>query len=351
MAAIDAFSAGSAPDRSAVGASLPVVSVPDSLNWSQELRDVVRDVGELLESLAITPSALDVDVAADFPLRVPRAFVRRMQRGNPADPLLRQVLPLAAENVAVPGFSADPLAEAAATVAPALIQKYAGRVLLITASACAVHCRYCFRRNFPYSEHRLGVADEALAAIREDSSITEVIASGGDPLMLTDVHFSRLLSALEAIPHVRRLRIHTRLPVVIPSRVTRSLLERLAGSRLGVVVVLHINHPNEIDAEVVGAVRDLNGAGLTVLNQAVLLAGVNDDIEVQVDLSGRLFDAGILPYYLHLLDPVAGAHHMLVDDERASQLYAAMRARLPGYLVPRLARETPGQPAKDWLVG
>ena len=336
-------------------ASTPRAGIPRTTrsgsDWSAELRGVVRNVGELLAMLEVAPADLDVDVDSKFALRVPRSFVRRMKLGDPADPLLRQVLPLAAESVRVAGFSRDPLQEHGTSVAPAVIQKYAGRVLLIAAAECAVHCRYCFRRNFPYSEHRLSVGEDSLNAVRNDPSISEVIASGGDPLMLTDGHFFRLLGALEAIEHVQRLRIHTRLPVVIPSRITLALADRLGASRLGVVLVLHVNHANEIDAELVARVAELCDAGVTVLNQSVLLSGVNDDITSLVTLSEQLFAARILPYYLHLLDLVEGAHHFLVQDARARELYAGMRVRLPGYLVPRLARETPGQPAKDWLLG
>jgi len=343
--------ASEAPSTLVASSAPPADVLPTGATWSRELKDVVRDTAELLRVLALDPEDILVDAKASFPLRVPRAFVARMRQGDPADPLLRQVLPLAMERAVVAGFSADPLGERTAMVTPALMQKYAGRMLLIAAADCAVHCRYCFRRNFPYSEHRLRVDDESLRAIADDESISEVIASGGDPLMLTDAHFSRLLDALEAIPHLRRLRIHTRLPVVIPSRVTSQLVRRLRDSRLGVVVVLHVNHANEIDADVAAGAANLGAAGISVLNQSVLLRGVNDDAEALIELSQRLFEAGVLPYYLHLLDPVAGAHHMLVDDARARALYAELRARLPGYLVPRLARETPGQPAKDWLLG
>jgi EF-P beta-lysylation protein EpmB len=324
------------------------VAVREAADWTHELQEVVRDVDELLGLLGIARSELDVDVDPKFPLRVPRQFVRRMRFGDAADPLLRQVLPLNAERHVVDGFSEDPLDERNAMAGQGLIQKYAGRVLLIAAGDCAVHCRYCFRRNFPYSDHRFSV--EALDTIRNDASITEVIASGGDPLMLNDRHFFRLLDAIETIGHVQRLRIHTRLPVVIPSRITAELTQRLQRTRLGVVMVLHINHANEIDEPLTQGVLALKAAGVTVLNQAVLLAGVNDDLASQVELSERLFAAQVIPYYLHLLDPVAGGHHFLVADERARDLYAGMRAHLPGYLVPRLARETPGQPAKDWLL-
>ena len=325
-------------------------AIADEPGWSRALSDLVVDVGELLDLLGLTHTDLGVDVDSAFPLRVPRGFVARMKYGDANDPLLRQVLPLAAEREPAVGFVQDPLQEDEAVLAPAVIQKYAGRVLLIAAGECAVHCRYCFRRNFPYGQHRLRVSAESLGAIRADHTISEVIASGGDPLMLTDRHWERLLDELESIAHVRRLRIHTRLPVVIPSRLTLRLIDRLAASRLQVVVVVHVNHPNEIGAELAQGTGELVRRGVTVLNQAVLLAGVNDSADVLVQLSEALFAAQILPYYLHLLDPVAGTRHLQVEDQRACALHAEIRDCLPGYLVPRLAREVPGQTAKQWLA-
>jgi EF-P beta-lysylation protein EpmB len=329
--------------------SSPVRPASAEVPWQQELRAAIRDPHELCRRLGLSAEWAEKAAlgAQQFPVFVPNSFLARLEPGVPNDPLLRQVLPLVEESADVPGFGPDPVDEAAAAIHSGVLQKYAGRALLVVTGVCAVHCRYCFRRNFPYSDHRFSV--EALDTIRNDPSITEVIASGGDPLMLNDRHFFRLLDAIETIGHVQRLRIHTRLPVVIPSRITAELTQRLQRTRLGVVMVLHINHANEIDEPLTQGVLALKAAGVTVLNQAVLLAGVNDDLASQVELSERLFAAQVIPYYLHLLDPVAGGHHFLVADERARDLYAGMRAHLPGYLVPRLARETPGQPAKDWL--
>tara|TARA_A100001037_G_scaffold281579_1_gene285385 strand:- start:788 stop:1609 length:822 start_codon:yes stop_codon:yes gene_type:complete len=272
-----------------------------------------------------------------------------MVAGDPLDPLLRQVLPLLEERRAQSGFTVDPLMEDQFTIATGIIKKYEGRLLLIAAGACAIHCRYCFRRNFPYDANRLSIDQQSLEAIREDESISEVIVSGGDPMMLTDKHFARLLNYLEAIEHVKRFRIHTRFPVVIPSRLTSEFIDRLAGSRLHTTMVLHVNHPNEVGQDLTKGVKNMIGKGLIVLNQSVLLKGVNDDVKVLKRLSERLFEVGILPYYLHMMDPVMGTQHMVVENEKALRIYSRLRTSMPGYLVPRLVRENPGEAAKQWL--
>jgi EF-P beta-lysylation protein EpmB len=280
---------------------------------------------------------------------VPASFLARIKPGDPDDPLLRQVLPVAAELDEQPGYVADPLEEGAARRAPGLLQKYAGRALLITTQACAIHCRYCFRREFPYAEQ---VAEDggrwsgALAEIAGDASIEEVILSGGDPLTLGDARLKQITDALAAMPHVRRIRVHTRQPVVVPARVDAGLCQWLASIRLPVVFVLHVNHANEIDAEVRAACARLRSAGVTLLNQSVLLAGVNDDVGTLERLSVELMDAGVLPYYLHLPDRVRGTAHFDVTELRAKELVAGLASRLSGYLVPRLVREVPGAPSK-----
>lgn len=280
-----------------------------------------------------------------FPLRVPRPFVARMRPGDPADPLLRQVLPLDAECAEVEGFGPDPLAETRDGTPGGLLHKYHGRALVISTSVCAVHCRYCFRRHFPYAEQRADT-DAILARFQRDPVLKEAILSGGDPLSMSDDKLAALVAQLEAIPHLRRLRIHTRQPVVLPSRVDDRLLGWLRATRLEKVIVLHVNHANEIDDEVAAAAAALRSTGAVLLNQSVLLRGVNDSVDAQCALSERLFEAGMMPYYLHLLDPVQGAAHFDVPESEALRLFAGMQARLPGYLVPRLARETPGAPAK-----
>jgi EF-P beta-lysylation protein EpmB len=309
--------------------------------WQLALQKVITDSDELLALIDLTPQALAIDRRQTFPLRVPRAFVARMQPGRADDPLLRQVLPALAERRLLPGFGNDPLAEAEANKVPGLIHKYHGRVLLIVTSHCAIHCRYCFRRHFAYAANQPSRADwsQAFDYIRGDDSIREVILSGGDPLSVPDRHLQWLISQIEAIPAVSRLRIHSRLPVVVPQRITPALVALLAGSRLQVSLVLHANHAQELDDSLATALRPLRHAGIALLNQAVLLAGINDEVEALTELSERLFAIGVLPYYLHLLDRVAGATHFEVVEERVHLLRAAMLARLPGYLVPRFVRE------------
>jgi EF-P beta-lysylation protein EpmB len=277
-----------------------------------------------------------------FPLRVPRAFVARMRPGRADDPLLRQVLPVVAERLLrMPGFTLDPLAEAEANPVPGLIHKYRGRLLLIVNGHCAIHCRYCFRRHFPYAAQQAskGEWSRAFDYIARDDSIREVILSGGDPLSVPDRHLQWLISQVEAIPGVARLRIHSRLPVVIPQRITPALVAVLAGSRLQASLVIHANHAQELDDSVAAALWPLRRAGIVLLNQTVLLAGINDEVEALSALSERLFAIGVLPYYLHLLDQVAGAAHFAVSEARAQALREALRARLPGYLVPQFVRE------------
>lgn len=331
----------------------PVARPP--ARWQQALASAFGSAAELLDRLDLRPETLGVSAAAvaAFPVRVPRGFAARMRRGDPADPLLRQVLPVAAETLATPGYLADPVGDLAALRSPGLIHKYAGRVLLVATGACAVHCRYCFRREFPYAEHAQGPAQlrANLAAIAADPTISEVILSGGDPLLRTDDWLAGTLAALAGIPHVRRLRIHTRVPVVLPERVDAGLTAVLAACALPLTVVLHCNHPQELDASVRAACADLRATGATLLNQSVLLRGVNDDAGVLADLAEALFAAGVLPYYLHQLDRVHGTAHFAVTDAEALALAATLAARLPGYLVPRLVREVAGAPAKLPLAG
>ncbi len=319
--------------------------------WQQALADAYTDPRALLADLGLDQQlSATLNANADnFPLRVPRAFVRRMQFGNPRDPLLRQVLPVDAENRIVAGFNADPVGDLASLKAPGLLKKYRGRALLITTGACAVHCRYCFRREFPYSaQSALGSnLDLSLAQIAGDPEIREVILSGGDPLSLGDERLGRLLGQLDELPQLSRIRLHTRLPIVLPERITTRLLEHLSKLRRQLVIVVHSNHAQELDASVAGAIQALQVSGALLLNQSVLLRGVNDSVEALVNLSERLFACGVLPYYLHQLDPVAGAAHFQVDDTVGAQLLGAAAAELPGYLLPRLVRERPGGSAKE----
>jgi EF-P beta-lysylation protein EpmB len=320
------------------------------LPWQQILANAVRDPAVLLDQLKLPMALLPAAQAASrqFPLRVPSGYLARMEVGNPDDPLLRQILPLQAEMDMYADDATDPVGDQAAMVAPGVLHKYTGRVLLLVTGACAIHCRYCFRRHFPYAEANPSTQQwqPALHYIAHDPSISEVILSGGDPLSMSDSRLAELVAQLQVIPHVQRLRVHTRLPVVVPERVTDGLLAWLTGSRLKPVLVLHINHPNEIDAALRDAVQRLRAQQVVVLNQSVLLKGVNDDVRTLVALSEGLFAAGILPYYLHQLDRVQGARHFAVDAARARSLLNEVRGRLPGYLLPRLVQEIPGMDAK-----
>ncbi len=323
-------------------------------DWDGSAADIITDPAELLRLLELDPASLPAALAAarDFPLKVPRSYARRIRPGDPFDPLLHQVLSRAEELEQVPGYDTDPLAEAQHTPVPGILHKYQGRVLLMVTGACAVHCRYCFRRHFPYNEHmptrdRLAAALDWLAG---QSDISEVILSGGDPLSVTDRRLRELLAALEAIPHIRRLRIHSRLPVVMPERISEGLLSMLASSRLKSVMVIHANHAAELNQEVADALAALRHSGVLLLNQSVLLRGVNDDALALAALSERLFDVGVTPYYLHQLDRVAGAAHFAVSDAEAASLMADLHRFLPGYLLPRLVREEPGAAGKTALL-
>ena len=324
--------------------------------WQQALRDCISDPQELADCLGLGGEWVEPArrAAARFPLRVPRSYLARMRHGDAADPLLRQVLPLDAELLETPGYVADPVGDLAALAGQGLLHKYHGRALLVTTGACAIHCRYCFRREFPYGEQHAGrqAFAHALEAIRADSSITEVLLSGGDPLTLSDRRLAGLLEGLEAIPHVRRVRVHTRLPVVLPERIDAGFLAVWNSlRRLQRIVVIHANHAQELRdaADVQAALRTLQAAGTTLLNQSVLLRGVNDSSAALEELSVVLFESGVLPYYLHVLDPVRGAAQFDVPEDEARQLHAALTARLPGYLVPKLVREVPGAAAKTML--
>lgn len=325
----------------------------DLHDWQHAWRQAIRDPQELLALLELPALATRLSDAArtGFPLRVPRGFVARMQTGDPHDPLLRQVLPLDEEERRVPGFTLDAVGDAKAKAGDGVIRKYRGRALLVATGSCAVHCRYCFRRHFPYSDEtalRNGW-QEAVRLIAADRSIDEVILSGGDPLSLVTPKLKELSDALQSLPHIKRLRIHTRLPIVLPQRVDQALLAWLSALPWPVVVVVHANHANEFDPHVDAAITSLRQSGAQVLNQAVLLRGVNDSVDALAALGERSFAAGVLPYYLHQLDRIHGAAHFEVSDERARALHRDLRHRQSGYLVPRLVREVAGDPGKRLL--
>lgn len=323
----------------------------DSASWQQLLSGAITSPTVLLERLDLDPR-LWLQGAEQghrlFPVRVPEPYLSRITRGNPHDPLLRQVLPLSEEGVVADGYVPDPLQEVGTSETTGLIRKYQSRALLMVTGQCAINCRYCFRRHFPYADHRLSPLDRdrVIDALQQDTRINEVIFSGGDPLVANDRLLATWTEAIGQIPHIRRLRIHTRLPVVIPQRVCESLLAWLSETRLQTVIVLHINHPAELDLATRWALEKLRAAGATLLNQSVILRGVNDNADVLTELSEALFEAGVMPYYLHAFDPVAGAHHFDVSDDDARALVRAMLASLPGFLVPRLVREIPGKAGK-----
>jgi EF-P beta-lysylation protein EpmB len=340
-----------------LSSTLPVVrprlAVPRYASWQEALKDAVRDPYELCRLLDL-PSAMAVAASGagrTFSMLVPRGFVARMRPGDPADPLLRQVMPLDAETATVPGYVSDPVDDGAATRQPGLIQKYEGRVLLVTTGSCAVHCRYCFRRHFPYEESPRSLDDwqPAFAEIDGDQTIHEVILSGGDPLTVVDGTLAGMVQRLAAIGHLRRLRVHTRLPIMIPERVTDELIGLLRSSRLAPIVVVHVNHANELDANVATALAKMTDAGIVLLNQAVLLAGVNDNVDAQLALCERLVDLRVMPYYLHQLDPVSGAAHFEVPLSVGRRIMKELRDRLPGYAVPRYVQEVPGAASKTLL--
>ncbi len=323
-------------------------------DWQNELAQAIRDPEELLKRLNLSQEQLPAmrQASEQFPLRVTESYLSRIRPGDPQDPLLLQILPKGDELLAVEGFGRNPVGDQQAMAVPGLLHKYHGRCLLIATAACALHCRYCFRRHFPYQESRLDSLSlqRALDYITADNTLEEVILSGGDPLSLSDQRLEELISQLESISHVKRLRIHTRQPVALPSRITNPLLSLLTRSRLQIVMVLHFNHANEFNQEVATAMERLANSRITLLNQSVLLKGVNDRVDILKKLSNTLFDNGIIPYYIHLLDKVAGAAHFDIKENEAKMLLEKLRAELPGYLVPQLVRETPGEPNKTPVI-
>ena len=323
-------------------------------NWQQQLAEAFNNIEDLCHYLHLSLNDLPVSVAAakSFPLRVPLSFAASMQKGNPDDPLLRQVLPVKDELLAYPGFSNDPVGDLPSATQTGVLHKYHGRVLLINTGSCAINCRYCFRRNFPYSDLQLGKQDEiaGIRYIQENPDITEVILSGGDPLLLSDARLAKLFVQLSAIKHLKRIRIHSRLPIVLPARITDDLINTLTQCGKQVVIVVHCNHANEINPRVITAFNRLRNKGITLFNQSVLLKGVNDNVAVLCELSEQLFSHGIIPYYLHLLDKATGTGHFEVPEAVATDLIKQVQATLPGYLVPKLVKELPGALSKQAIL-
>lgn len=328
---------------------MTVESTNRDCGWQRHMREAFRSVEDLCEFLQIDAGKhASLDAIRSFALFAPRPFVNRIRKGDAADPLLLQVLPVEAETAKVPGYSTDPLSEQDASPISGLLQKYDRRVLLVTTGACAIHCRYCFRRNFPYSEvpHHIEDWQPSIDAITDDDSIEEVILSGGDPLTIVDQTLAGLIRRIEQITHVQRLRFHTRLPIMIPERVNSKLVDLLETTRLQTIIVLHANHAAEIDADVATAIARLRKTGAPVLNQSVLLRGVNDSVDLMEELCRRLTNIGVMPYYMHQLDRVDGAAHFEVPKEKGQMIISQLRERLPGYAVPRFVEERPGDRSK-----
>ncbi|MEH6452814.1 MAG: EF-P beta-lysylation protein EpmB [Psychromonas sp.] len=328
---------------------ITVDNTADLPTWQKELSNAVKNPLQLLQLLDISPESLTLsDIARkQFPMLVPLPFIKKMKKGDINDPLLKQVLPIADEELVSPDYSTDPLQEHDSAI-PGLLHKYQSRVLLILKSGCAVNCRYCFRRHFPYQDNNINKKQiqQVIAYIKAHPEVNEVILSGGDPLMSKDDHLQYIIDQLEPLPQLTRLRIHTRLPVVIPSRITDKLAKMLQQSRFNIVCVLHINHANEIDQSFKDAIYKLHQAGVQLLNQGIILKGINDNSQALIELSEALFATHILPYYLFLLDKVQGAQHFDLEENKAQNLIKAMNAALPGYLVPKLSREIAGEKSK-----
>ena len=347
------FSAVGTPKSDRLQTSPTVVYMEPEQPWQQELARSNWTAAALSERLSLSRQWVKTveESTRKFPIRATESYLQRIRPDDPNDPLLQQILPTPQELQVVAGYCKDPVGDHAAMQPGGLLQKYQGRALLITTAACAIHCRYCFRRDFPYQQHHFEFNQrEALHHLQSDTTLQEVILSGGDPLVLSDKRLSQLLDQLETIPHLRTIRLHSRIPVVLPSRITQTLVNRLQQSRLTVVLVIHSNHPNELDRSVAEAMQSLKQADITLLNQSVLLKGVNNQLETLYQLSHTLFEIGVLPYYLHLLDRVSGSHHFDLPEGEATALYQQLRAQLPGYLLPRLVREIEGEASKTTIL-
>jgi len=333
--------------------SSPALHTCTTRSWQQQLASVIRNPFDLLKLLELDPTTVGLSNEAlqQFPLRVTHSYLSRMKKGDPRDPLLLQILPHMAETQKILGYSSNPLQEKKFIPVPGLLHKYRTRVLWLTTSACAIHCRYCFRRAFPYDEHTLkqDEREAALSYIASHPEIYEVILSGGDPLAMKDDYLGNLIKQIARIEHITTIRLHTRFPIVLPDRITDTLLSALSATRLNVVMIVHCNHPQEIDDSVASALKKIQAKPIALLNQSVLLKDINDHAETLMQLSQELFRCGVLPYYLHLLDPIEGAAHFDISRTQAKILHQTLRDALPGYLVPRLVVEEPGKQSKTLL--
>ena len=323
-------------------------------NWQQQLAEAFNNIEDLCHYLQLSSEQLPTSVNAvkSFPIKVPVSFAASIEKGNPNDPLLRQVLPIKDELTVHPGFSNDPVGDLAAAPQTGVLHKYHGRVLFINAGSCAINCRYCFRRNFPYADSQLSKQHEnaGIQYLNEHTEVSEVILSGGDPLLLNDERLKNLIQKLNTVKHLKRIRIHTRLPIVLPARITEKLITSLTESTQQVVIVVHCNHANEINTRVINALALLRSSGINLFNQSVLLKGVNEHANILCDLSEKLFSNGVIPYYLHLLDKATGTGHFEVPETIAVELIKQMQLTLPGYLVPKLVKELAGALSKQTVL-
>lgn len=312
---------------------------------------MIQSIEQLCKLVELSPDDLSITFDTAFPIKVPKHFANQIEKGNPNDPLLKQILPGLAENKFYPGFTPDPVGDLASNPQPGLIHKYQGRALLIASPRCDIHCRYCFRRHFPYEQAKKQHWQSALESIAQDNSITEIILSGGDPMTLSENALIELVQDIEAIPHIGTLRIHSRTPVVAPHRANRpQFLKTLFQSRLQTVLVVHCNHASELTPESAELMQQFHDSNVFLLNQTVLLKGINDSTDALSTLSKKLFSQRILPYYCHLLDKVSGAGHFEVQKDQAWAIFEQMRQTLPGYLVPRFVEEIAGEPYKTLLT-
>lgn len=327
--------------------TVPILQVK---SWQEELQQLIKSPEALIKHLQLEDKWIEpaIKASAHFPLRATESYISKIKKGDPHDPLLRQILPIDAELHPVEGYTSDPLEEKQFIPLPGIVHKYQSRVLFIAATQCAINCRYCFRRHFPYNDHELNRQQwqSGLDYIQSSQSINEVILSGGDPFSLSDNQLLWLVEQISDIKHVEYLRVHTRYPIILPSRITPPLLKALTGTRLKTIVVVHCNHPQEIDKEVEMALKCLKNANVTLFNQSVLLKGINDSSQILATLSKALFQAGVQPYYIHLLDKVEGAAHFAVENYEAKNIYKELLTLLPGYLVPKLVKETAHEGSK-----
>lgn len=326
------------------------MTLPHFRHWREIQKTNFRHISTLADFLSLSDTQRqNLPLSSPFCLNLPQRLAKKMAKATLDDPLFRQFVPLNSEALQVEGFTQDPIEDQTFRGAPRLLHKYAGRVLLLPTKACAMHCRYCFRQNFDYAEGSSDYAKE-LSIIEKDNTIHEVILSGGDPLSLSDTKLNALLSGIANIPHVHKVRFHTRFPIGIPERIDDSFLNILDSCPKQIVMIIHCNHPRELDKEVLSALKALQKLGIPTLNQSVLLRDVNDNVDALTELCETLSDHGIIPYYLHQLDRVQGAAHFEVAESVGQALISALAARLPGYCVPRYVREVPGALHKTPLL-